>query len=282
MSSIIKDKSLKNKIFIIGSNGRLAKAILNHYSDHECTCLKRETYKDWFNPKNKSSILDFFKPRVSKNAIIFITSGILNAKENPELIDNVNYHLPWNIINALEGLEVNIVTFGTILENLKTSKNLYVKSKIKLSNKIDTFKSKSTKVTHFRIHTLYGYGFPSEFMFLGQLYNAIKQKEKFKMSSGYQIREYHHLDDVAKSIEIILLKNKKGIVELTSGNGIRLRDLALRIFEEFNLEHLLNIGSLDIEHKDKFTNDYVKNEDLKDVEFRDPLKGVCDYLKPIL
>lgn len=282
MTAYSENTSTAKKIFIIGSNGRLAKAIINHYSNFNCICLKRTVYKDWYKTKTRSSIFDFFKSKIKKDSIIFITSGILNSKEKPELIDNVNHHLPWNIIQALEGLDIKIVTFGTILENLKTSENPYVKSKIKLSNKIQAFQSKLTKITHFRMHTLYGYDYPSEFMFLGQLYNAIKKKEKFNMSSGYQIREYHHLDDVANSIDIILSKNKNGIVELTCGNGIMLRDLALRIFEEFNLEHLLNIGSLDIEHKDKFTNDYIKNEDLKEVDFRDSLKGVCDYLKPIL
>ena len=282
MSLASKNTRVNKKIFVIGSNGRLAKAILNYYSEELCTCLKREDYENWSSRKKRDSILNFFKPQIANNSIIFITSGVLNANADEELINNVNFHLPWNIIKALEGLEVKIVTFGTILEKLKISDNIYVKSKIKLSDKIETFQSEVTKVAHFRIHTLYGYGYPSEFMFLGQLYNAIKQNEKFNMSSGYQIREYHHLDDITKSIEVILSKNKKGIVELTSGTGIRLRDLALCIFEEFNLEHLLNIGSLDIEHKDKFTNDYIKNEDLKEVEFRDALQGVCDYLKPIL
>ncbi len=119
-------------------------------------------------------------------------------------------------------------------------------------------------------------------MFLGQLYNAIKHKEEFNMSSGYQIREYHHLDDVAESVDVILSKNTHGIIELTSGNGIKLRDLATGIFEELNVTHLLNIGSVDIQHKDKFSNDYIKNKDLELVDFRNPIKGVCDYLRPIL
>ena len=62
----------------------------------------------------------------------------------------------------------------------------------------------------------------------------------------------------------------------------KLRDLATGIFKEFNVIHLLNIGDLDIQHKDKFTNDYTINKDLKLVDFRDPINGVCDYLRPIL
>lgn len=281
--TVISEKRLgKSKIFIIGCNGRLAKAIVNRYSENACYCLKREVYEDWSDENKKLQIREFFESKATEESIIFITSGVLNSNLNNELLNKVNYHLPSNIIKSLEGLKIKIVTFGTILEKLVDSTNPYVKSKIRLSNKIDSFNSKLTKVLHFRLHTLYGYGYPSDFMFLGQLYNAIKNGEKFNMSAGYQIREYHHLDDVVKSVDIILSKKTQGIIELTNGNGIKLRDLATGIFKEFNVIHLLNIGDLDIQHKDKFTNDYTINKDLKLVDFRDPINGVCDYLRPIL
>jgi len=282
MTIISKKPEEKERIFIIGGNARLAKALVNHYSLDVCNCLKREVYEDWSDKNNRSLIRDFFESKMIKDSIIFITSGVLNSNENPELINKVNYHLPWNIMKALDGCDVKIVTFGTILEKLADSSNNYVKSKIRLSDKINAYRSKSTKVTHFRIHTLYGYGYPSEFMFLGQLFNAIKNEEKFNMSSGHQIREYHHLDDVTEAVDIILSKNREGVTEITSGNGIRLRDLAIGIFEALNAKNLLNIGSLDIQHKDKFSNDYIKNEDLALVDFRNPIKGICDYLRPIL
>ena len=199
-----------------------------------------------------------------------------------EIINRVNFHLPNNIIHALEGLDVGIATFGTILEKLEDSDNPYVQSKIKLSNSIGEFSSDITKVYHFRLHTLYGYDHPSEFMFLGQIFTALRSQTPFHMSSGYQIREYHHLDDIAESVNIILSEEKTGVCEITSGNGIRLRDLALCIFAEFKAPQLLHIGELDIEHKDKFLNDYRKNIDLVDVDFRDPLEGVNAYLKSIL
>jgi nucleoside-diphosphate-sugar epimerase len=282
MTIVAKKTLVKTKIFIIGGNSRLAKALGNYYSENECNYLKREIYEDWFNENKKLEIRNFFESKITEESIIFITSGILNSNSDTELLNNVNYHLPWNIIKSLEGLNIKIVTFGTILEKLVDSTNPYVKSKISLSKKIDSFSSKLTKVIHFRIHTLYGYGYPNDFMFLGQLYNAIKNNKKFNMSAGYQIREYHHLDDVAESVDIILSKNEQGIIELTNGNGIKLRDLATGVFKEFNALHLLNIGSLDIQHKDKFANDYTKNKHIELVDFRNPIQGVCDYLRSIL
>lgn len=276
------EKPLQRNIFIIGGNSRLAKALVNYYDNGSFFLLKRGIYESWYDKSKRSIIRDYFKSQITSDSIVFITSGILNSKEKSQTINDVNYKLPWNIIKALEGLEVTIVTFGTILENIKDSSNNYVKSKIKLSEKILTFKSSKAKVIHFRLHTLYGYGYPSEFMFLGQLYNSIKNKREFYMSSGYQIREYHHLDDVAQSIDVVIRNDVDGVIELTSGNGIMLRDLAKGIFNEFDLTDLLKIGSLDIQHKEKFSNDYTKNEILTGVAFRDPVDGVCDYLKTII
>lgn len=272
----------KRKLFIVGGNARLAKAIINHYNEFSCIVLERAIYQDWSKKENKEEIRTFFEQQISNDSIILITSGVLNAKESMEMINSVNYQLPWNIIKSLEGLTVKIVTFGTILENIRTTDNQYVKSKIKLSDKISELKSKATKVTHFRLHTLYGYDLPSKFMFLGQIFEALKNKNKFEMTSGYQIREYHHLDDVAASIDVLLSNDVEGISEITSGKGIRLRDLALHLFQSFQLNHLLQIGNLDVEHEDKFSNDYLKNPYLIDVNFRDPRKGVLDYIKSIL
>ena len=102
------------------------------------------------------------------------------------------------------------------------------------------------------------------------------------MTSGTQIREYHHLDDVVKSVDIIINTKEKGVLEITAGNGVRLRDLASEIFTKFSLDNLLNIGKIDIEHEEKFLNDYKKNPLLAEVSFRDPIKGVIDYLKTVL
>ena len=270
------------KKFIIGSNGRLAQAIINYYGDQGCFCLKREEYRNWGNINDLSSVKEFFIPKLSPGDTIFITSGILNSKEEPSLVNEVNFLLPSNIIEALQGLEVNIVTFGTILENLKSSENVYVQSKIRLSEKVKDFRSEFTRVTHFRLHTLYGYDLPSEFMFLGQIYSALKNNSVFNMTSGIQIREYHHLDDVVNSMEVLLSKNRIGVNEITSGNGIRLRDLALRIFAHFNSEHLLRMGELSIEQEEKYLNDYKRNVDLENIDFRDPFDGVIHYLKTIL
>lgn len=277
-----KKDMTKKKIFIIGGNARLSKAILKHYESHECIVPKREVYQNWWEVENRGTIFEFFKDDISKNSIIFIASGILNSNEEKELIAKVNFMLPWNVIKALECLDVKIITFGTILEKMRITENVYVKSKIQLSDEILDLKSIRPKVTHFRLHTLYGYGSPSKFMFLGEIHDSIKNKTVFNMTSGFQIREYHHLDDVVKSVDFLINKDVQGVSEITDGSGIRLRDLALSLYKNFKLEHLINIGTINIAYKEKLSNDYKKNPMLENINFRNPIEGVSNYLKGIL
>jgi len=270
------------KIFIIGGNARLSKAIIKHYKDHEIIVLQRQLYENWSGLESRNTILDFFKRQVVNKSIVFITSGILDSKENNSIIKKVNYLLPINVIKALNGIDIQIITFGTILEKIRNSENAYVKSKIRLSDTIIELKPKYPRVTHIRLHTLYGYGSPSKFMFLGQIFDSIKNKKIFNMSSGIQIREYHHFDDVVESIDIIVKSDIQGVSEITAGNGIRLRDLASGLFGNFQLVNLLNIGTIDIAHEDKYLNDYKKNDLIKDVYFREPVEGVTEYLKSLI
>ena len=277
-----KQVFLKKKIFIIGGNARLAKALLKYYSHHECIVLEREVYQNWGETGKLNEILNYFKENISVNSLIFIVSGILNSNENKKTIDEVNFQLPCNIIEALNGLETHIITFGTILEKITETDNNYVQSKIKLSNRISALKDALPRVSHFRLHTLYGYDYPSEFMFLGQIFNAIKNKLEFKMTSGVQFREYHHFDDVVKAIDCLISWEIQGVSEITAGNGIQLKDLALNIFKGFELEHLIHIGAIDINHKEKFLNNYKRNPALKNIVFREQTEGVIEYLKPLL
>lgn len=244
------------------------------------TSLSRQAYEAWNEVDHHAEIQEYFKKYSGTNAVIFITSGILNANQNTTLIEKVNYELPWNVIKALEGFDIKIVTFGTILEQIKTSENSYVQSKIKLSERIQKINSKN--VIHFRLHTLYGYGLPSEFMFLGQIFTALKNSEEFKMTSGFQIREYHHLDDVVQAIDFLISENITGVADITFGNGIMLRELAVGVFEKFQQKELLKIGEIEVKQIEVFENKYQRNKQISNLNFREPVKGVHTYFASIL
>ena len=41
---------------------------------------------------------------------------------------------------------------------------------------------------------------PHPFMFAGQMLDALEKEKPFKMSGGAQLREYHHVEDIAASV----------------------------------------------------------------------------------
>ncbi len=272
---------MERSIFIIGASSKLSQSIREIYSEDKICDVYRDTYTSWIGENSQNIIQTFFENRISNNSIIFITAAILNPKTPFQEVFDMNYNLPVNIIESLTEYNPRIVTLGTILEKLGPSNNNYVSSKIKLSTKIESLIKKNLRITHFRLHTLYGKGYPNEFMFLGQIFYAIKNKTDFHMSSGEQIREYHHYDDVVSSINTFLDNETSGIVEITFGNGMAIKDLAIKIFDFFEKSELLKIGSKNLDFKEKFQNDYKKNEDIK-IDFKEPISGITKYLKTII
>ncbi|MBT8270814.1 MAG: NAD-dependent epimerase/dehydratase family protein [Flavobacteriaceae bacterium] len=275
--------SEKDNIIIIGGRSRLALALIKLFSeDYSLSVPERETYASWSGESDLKEIKAFFSKYNLDRSIVVISSGVLNSKAAEDEITAVNFSLPKNIMEALKGSGALIITCGTIMENLKETSNPYVRSKIALSNYLKGIDQNEQPWMHLRLHTLYGFKEPSPFMFLGLIYDSLKTQSVFEMSSGLQYREYHHFDDVAQSLKALIDRNQSGIQEITAGNGIRLRDLALGIYKYFQQEDLLAIGAVEIEHQEKFTNDYIRNPHLKDVAFKEPIKGVNNYLDALL
>ena len=67
-------------------------------------------------------------------------------------------------------------------------------------------------------------------MFLGQILSALKNDEAFKMTSGCQLREYHHFLDDAEAIRTISGLKITGVVNLSHGKPVSLKDIAQASF----------------------------------------------------
>ena len=72
---------------------------------------------------------------------------------------------------------------------------------------------------------------------------SLKNEKKFNMSGGKQLRDYLHVEKVAKFIVKISLQNKiNGIINCCSGKPISIRDLVEGYLEENNKNIELNLG----------------------------------------
>ena len=223
--------------------------------------------------------MESFKGRVSH---VINAAGVIDPNWDEKELFQINFLLPANIIRAISHSDVRLVTFGTVLENIESlnTSNAYLRSKLKLHDFIQ--ENLNTNVLHLQMHTWYGGSKNPNHMFLGQVLDSIKNKTRFKMSSGNQLREYHHISDDVEALKHVLDSDFRGIVHISHGNPLRLKNLALAIFEYFDEMDLLEVGALPT-----FVNEneevYFQRHSIYDsVVFRDALRGVPTWLGGLL
>lgn len=267
-------------IFIIGGRGRLAQAIAKQYRADEVVVLSRATYQNWGADDSVSEITDYFAVNGSEGAVVYICSGLLDPRLPVEQLHAVNFLLPRRIIDAVAPLGMRVVTFGTAMERTLTD-NPYVASKLLLGRFVQQLEGKA-EALHVRIHTLYGAGEPSPFMFLGQILSALRAQRPFNMTLGRQLREYHHVDDDAFAIKALIDLKTSGIVELSHGDPVTLRQLAEAVFLSFGQSDLLRIGAIAEPAQENFSDVFERPLALKAVEFRETVTSVTAYMKTLV
>lgn len=265
-------------IFILGSRGRLGQAIAAQYAQSEVVCIDRSVYEPWSSADGYTGISEYFAQCPPEHSVVYICSGLLDPRLSAEELLAVNYHLPRNVIDNLARSGIRVVTFGTAMEHTLTS-NSYVRSKLKLSEYVENANADGAQATHVRIHTLYGGGEPSPFMFLGQVLTALRTESPFAMTEGRQLREYHHVDDDAHAVKSLVDARLTGLVDLSHGNPITLRSLAESVFGALGKTHLLQLGALPEPAQDNFDLVFDRPPALKDSTFREAIPAVIEYLK---
>lgn len=265
--------------YLIGARGRLGQAIADEYGDSEIVSLDRSIYEDWSRPDAPDLVSRYFDKRSKEGATVFVASGLLDPKLSQEDLLRVNYHLPKNLIDGAAKLGIKVITFGTVMEGLLQSKNPYIQSKTALGEYVSAAAAAGRPAIHLQIHTLYGLGQPSPFMFLGQMLSAIRANEPFKMTSGRQLREYHHLTDEAKAIRQIASSAQPGVLNLSHGKPLSLRIIAESVFQAFGKGDLLRVGALPEPPDENYEKVLKPTEIVRHVAFRDSLPAIVQYMQ---
>jgi nucleoside-diphosphate-sugar epimerase len=260
------------KRIIIGSEGNLARALKKMYPD--ASVIPRQQYLSWRNTSDVKKSIN------CKNIDVFVAIGVLSKDADKENLDLINYKIPTFIADAISDNCSRIITFGTIMEryvNVFTT-NRYVESKHRLNLYLQNNIS-SDNYSHFLIHTLYGGIKANSDMFLGQLFNSVRLHSKFPMSNGLQVREYHHIDDDLSAIKHCLKNNLGGVQEISHGESIRLREIALSVLTHFNLTNFLSIGELETPESEIYEPIGIKNSYLENMFFRPSIAGIISYFE---
>ena len=268
-------------IHVIGGNGRLGRAIIAQYADEKVVALDRATYVHWSVNMSADDVTRYFEKTGEENATVIVSAGLLDPKTSYDQLTRVNFELPKTIIDGASKLGYKIVTFGTVMERLLKSQNPYIQSKSLLGDYVANVASAQCKAVHLRIHTLYGMGAPSPFMFLGQLHDALQKDKPFRMTLGRQLREYHHVQDEARAVRKILSNLSFGVMDVSHAAPVTLKEVAESVFSSFGKESLLHLGVLEEPSEDNFDRVFERPGILKDSFFRDTLPAVVHYIRSV-
>jgi nucleoside-diphosphate-sugar epimerase len=263
-------------IVLVGSTGILGSAIAKEFRQTEIWCVSRSETAEWIKGGEKTIAKSFSK--LKPGSIIINAVGEVNPRKPLDELISVNSNLPKKFMKISNELDLKLITMGTILENTPEigKINNYVMSKQEFLKTISQ-SNLSPNHLHLQLHTLYGGEKSHPTSLVRQICEAITQKKQLRMSSGFQIREYHHVIDEVQALKRFILSLEFGIVPLNAGMPIQIRRLAQAVFDKFNLSDYLvfdeTLDSIDI-----LQADYTKTPFLHDINFRNPIAGVQEYI----
>lgn len=266
---------------VIGGRGRLGSALAAAMAPTELVVPDRSVYADWWRPGAETEVARYLEAHCGDQGAVFVAAGLLNPTLAGDDLDQVNYLLARHVVLGAEMVGLSAVSFGTVMEGIvgQDAANPYVASKIRLGRFMAEHAAQGGRSLHVRIHTLYGGGAPEPFMFLGQMYQALRSRSEFRMSSGEQLREYHHVDDDVRAIRTLVDAGVTGVIDLNHGRPLPLKDIARHVFDELGVPHLLQVGALAGPAVDNFGLHFSATAGVAAANWRETLPGIVQYLR---
>lgn len=217
---------------------------------------------------------------------VVFAAGITDPAAPAEQLWRSNVAFPIAVIEAtVHRKSVRYLTLGTAFEHFPeyAQANPYVESKRRLWGCLQAAGTltRDQRALHVRLHTVYG-GRPKSHMFLGQMITALCDNTPFRMSSGHQLREYHHVHDVAGGLLAILDSEWSFGAEplvLSAGDPVRLADLARAVFFTCGRTNLLMVGAIAAAPSENERVRFPRSDAALLPFYRDPMLGVPEYVR---
>jgi nucleoside-diphosphate-sugar epimerase len=277
----------RKETLVIGSSSQLARAYMLRHTEMDFIQVGRGEIESWLGSDDVSAAFGAYLNRGERTPTrIMIFAAITDNSAGKEDMRRVNLDLPLGVLDAVasEGLgaHTKVWTFGSALERRYAMSSPYLKLKLLLSEEVVRRFNSGQLTAHIRMHTVYGAGFPKQHMFLGQALAALSSGEVFSMSSGLQVRQYVHVDDLVSALDLILEDESKGIYEVTSPETNTLGDIAVSIFRHFGAIDRLRLGVLSTNSHEPIDPIYKMDPLYSSVEFRPTLLGINEYFESLL
>lgn len=250
------------KIAILGCNGFLSTAIAIyankkgwHLDMYGLDEPQGHKYDKFVQCNLMDAELDCI-PLLDSDIIVYaIGAGIqANLKEGFNLIYNLNVTAPVTICNKLKELDYKgvFVTFGSVFEMGETKEEKffteddvltstapapsdYVVSKRMLTRFVTSYKHNFTH-WHFIIPTIYGAG-ENPKRLIPYIINAIKNNEDLHFTAGDQTRQYIHVSEVPKMLELAWEKKlPSGMYNIEGKETVTVKEIVTKVHRYFSKE----------------------------------------------
>lgn len=243
------------KMSILGTNGFLSTAIAKYANEagwnldmYGLDEPRSHKYDNFYKVNLMDTALDCSGLLASDIIIYAIGAGIQsNLKEGNDLIYNLNVTVPVRICNALKAAEYQgkFITFGSVFEmgetteecffteediqtSLAVAPNDYTVSKRMLTRFISSYKHEFTH-WHFIIPTIYGES-ENPKRLIPYTINAIKNGEELHFTAGDQTRQYIHVSEVPRMIDMAYKKNiPSGIYNIQGKETVTVKEIVTLI-----------------------------------------------------
>lgn len=244
-------------VTILGTNGFLSRAIAMYCNEKgypiEMYGLdepKGHEYHSFHKVNLMTDELNMKELCKSDIIVYAIGAGIQsNLKEGNDLIYNLNVTAPVRICNTLRANDYKgkFVTFGSFFEmgetteerffteediqtSLAVAPNDYTVSKRMLTRFISSYKHEFTH-WHFIIPTIYGEG-ENPKRLIPYTINAIKNGEELHFTAGEQTRQYVHVSEVPRIIDLAFEKCiSSGIYNIQGKEALTVKEIVTLIHQ---------------------------------------------------
>ena len=243
------------KIGILGAHSFLARAVIKQLNaDPSYELVLYGSYSDE-NDHQKYYRIPESRPDISEltnlDAIIYCAgAGVQsNKKYAKNIIYEVNAFEPVRIMNSLSEKDYSgkFISFGSyfeigdhpidkplreeeVLSSVYQVPNDYCLSKRMFGRYIQNQTDPGFDNLHFILPNIYGHG-ENENRLIPYLVRSIAKGEKLALSSGIQVRQYLHVDDIARAVASVMEKKVTGVFNLGSNNIISIKRLVAAVIE---------------------------------------------------
>lgn len=256
------------RILVTGANGFVGNALLKSLVEfpYEITVLDRQ-------PSNikgvRSLVADISQPLQNLpddlfDIVIHLAGATAHAGISESLLWCINVNGTQHVLEKFLKASGHVIFFSTGLVYGPSLNNateadplnpmgIYEKSKSQAEQVVAHIaETRKATYTLFRPSVIYGSGAPAG-MFIPSLISALQKGIPFPMTSGDQLRDFIHIDDVTQAIVLSIKTKLQGIFNLSYGKAYTLSEIADFIGNIHQNHELIQKGALPYRENESFT-----------------------------